>query len=208
MAKLKRQSISRRTVEALSADKDTVFWDRQLTGFGIRVYASGAKYYIVQVRGPDGSKRVTVGRHGVLTANQARQRAALIIARIKAGEDPIAAPMALPSPEGPTVAEIATRYLEKHVAVRCKASSASYYRRKIEGYILPPFGDLPLSAVGREQVAQLHYELRDRPVLANHVVEILSRLFTMAESTGVSFRRAATLAGSSHATGCAGGSVS
>ena len=185
MAKLKRQSISRRTVEALSADKDTVFWDRQLTGFGIRVYASGAKYYIVQVRGPDGSKRVTVGRHGVLTANQARQRAALIIARIKAGEDPIAAPMALSSPEGPTVAEIAARYLEKHVAVRCKASSASYYRRKIEGYILPAFGDLPLSAVGREQVAQLHYELRDRPVLANHVVEILSRLFTMAEYWGL-----------------------
>ena len=185
MAKLKRQSISRRTVEALSADKDTVFWDRELTGFGIRVYPSGAKYYIVQVRGPDGSKRVTVGRHGVLTANQARQRAAQIIARIKAGEDPIAAPMALPSPEGPTVAEIAARYLEKHVAVRCKASSASYYRRKIEGYILPAFGDLPLSAVGREQVAQLHYELRDRPVLANHVVEILSRLFTMAEYWGL-----------------------
>ena len=52
MAKLKRRSISRRTVEALSVGKDTVFWDRELTGFGVRVYPSGAKYYIVQVRGP------------------------------------------------------------------------------------------------------------------------------------------------------------
>ena len=37
MAKLKRQSISRRTVEALSVDKAPVFWDRELTGFGVRV---------------------------------------------------------------------------------------------------------------------------------------------------------------------------
>ena len=33
MAKLQYRSISRRTVEALSVEKDTVFWDRELTGF-------------------------------------------------------------------------------------------------------------------------------------------------------------------------------
>ncbi len=37
----------------------------------------------------------------------------------------------------------------------------------------------------REQVAALHYEPRDRPVLANHVVEVLSRLFAMAEYWGL-----------------------
>ena len=73
MAKLKRQSISRRTVDALSVDKDTVFWDRELMGFGVRVYPSGAKYYIVQVRGPEGSKRLTVGpATAIITADQAR----------------------------------------------------------------------------------------------------------------------------------------
>ena len=43
MAKLKWRSISRRTVEALKVEKDTVFWDRDLPGFSIRVYASGTK---------------------------------------------------------------------------------------------------------------------------------------------------------------------
>ena len=33
MAKLQYRSISRRTVEALRAEKDTVFWDNELTGF-------------------------------------------------------------------------------------------------------------------------------------------------------------------------------
>ena len=86
------------TVEALKAGKDTVFWDSELTGFGVRVYPSGGKVFVAQARGPDGPdkpnkpRRITVGRHPVLSAEQARQRAALIIARVKAGEDPVPPP--------------------------------------------------------------------------------------------------------------------
>ncbi len=50
MAKLKRRTISCRTVERLSAEKDTVYWDRTLSGFGVRVYATGSKVYVVQTR--------------------------------------------------------------------------------------------------------------------------------------------------------------
>ena len=45
-------TITEHTVAALSAGKDTVVWDRALTGFGVRVYPSGAKVYVVQARGP------------------------------------------------------------------------------------------------------------------------------------------------------------
>ena len=38
MAKLNRKSISRRTVEALSVEKDTVFWDREIPGFGVHLF--------------------------------------------------------------------------------------------------------------------------------------------------------------------------
>ena len=89
MAKLQRTTISRRTVDGLKADKDTVFWDSELAGFGVRVYPTGRKVYVVQTRaGGKNGKRVTVGRHGVISAEEARRRAALIVARIKAGEEP------------------------------------------------------------------------------------------------------------------------
>ncbi len=52
MAKLQTKTISRRTVEALKVEKDTVFWDSELLGFGVRVYPSGSKYYVVQTRCP------------------------------------------------------------------------------------------------------------------------------------------------------------
>ena len=44
MARLQYRSISKRTVDRLSAEgKDAVFWDRELSGFGVRVYPSGTK---------------------------------------------------------------------------------------------------------------------------------------------------------------------
>ena len=103
MAKLQYRTLSNRTVDALKVEKDTVFWDSELTGFGALAYPSGGTVYVVQARGPDGPKRVTVGRHGVINAEQARRWAALIIARIKAGEAPVPEPMAAKLTGGPTV---------------------------------------------------------------------------------------------------------
>ena len=183
MAKLQRGTISKRTVEALGVEKDTVFWDRDLTGFGVRVHPSGARVYVAQTRGPGGPKRVTVGRHGVISADQARRRAALIIARVKAGEEPIPAPMAPRT--GPTVAEIAARYLEEHVAVRCKPATAEQCGRVIRKYILPELGDLPLAAVGRKHVTEMHYKLCDVPAMANKAVATCSRMFNQAEAWGL-----------------------
>ena len=50
MAKLNSTTISRRTVERLEADRDTVYWDSELLGFGVRVYPTGGKVYVVQTR--------------------------------------------------------------------------------------------------------------------------------------------------------------
>ena len=76
MPKRNDLTISKRTVDGLSAAEDTVFWDHDLPGFGIRVYPTGRKVYVVQSRGPGGPKRVTLGRHGDIRAEQARGKAA------------------------------------------------------------------------------------------------------------------------------------
>ena len=175
-------TITEHSVAALAAGKDTVVWDRALTGFGVRVYPSGAKVYVVQARGPQGTKRITVGRHGVIGAQEARRRAALIIARIRAGEEP--APEARKT-ESITVAALATRYLREHVAVRCKPTTAAQYRLAIERYIVPALGTLPVASLGRAQVADLQHALADRPAMANLVIATLSRMIDQALAWGV-----------------------
>ena len=182
MAKLTRTTISRRTVERLKADKDTVFWDSELLGFGVRVYPTGRKVYVVQTRagGKDG-KRVTVGRHGVITAEEARRRAALIVARIKAGEEPVPEPMAVTLANGPTVADLAAVYLDQVVAVRLKPASAKAYRGVIEKHILPALGRKPALSLDHAAVSALHHGLVETPAMANRAVEMLFRIYRAAE---------------------------
>ena len=181
MAKLQYRTISKRTVDGLSiGDKDAVFWDHEMSGFGVRVYPSGSKAYVVQCRADGKSRRVTLGRHGVISADQARRKAALTIARIKAGEAPEPA-----SPDTATVKLLAQRYLKEYVAVRCKPSSEKLYRRVLDRFVLPAYGDLAAEAVEREHVSALHYRLRNIPYQANRVLEIESKMFSLAELWGL-----------------------
>ena len=182
MAKLKRATISRRVVEKLKADKDTVFWDTELLGFGVRVYPTGRKVYVVQTRegGKDG-KRVTVGRHRVITPEEASRRAALIVARIKAGEEPIPEPMAVKLANGPTVGDLAAMYLEEVVAVRLKLVSVKAYRYTIDKHILPGLGRKPALSVDHAPVSAFHHSLSKTPSAANRAVEMLFRIYRAAE---------------------------
>ena len=177
--------LSSRTVERLKVERDTVFWDQALTGFGVRVYPGGGKVYVAQVRGPAGPKRVTVGRHGVLNAEQARQRAALIIARVKAGEAPMVEPMAPGHAGGPTVADLAERFLEDYAAVRYKPATLAWTRTMVHRYIVPEFGKLTLETVERAQVMELHHRLYGTPSTANTVVRTLSLMYRLAEGWGM-----------------------
>ena len=183
MAKLKRRTISHRTVQSLPVGKETVYWDRMLSGFGVRVYPTGSKVYIVQTRKGGRSQRVTVGRHGVVTAGQARDRAALIIARIKSGKAAVAAPA--PNARGPTVAELAERYLKEHVEVRCKPGTTRGIRSTLRTHVIPAFGDCPIDAVDAEKVWALRNRLHATPAAANHAVNRLSAMLGMAETWGL-----------------------
>ena len=177
------KTLSNRMVGKLKVEKDTVFWDRELTGFGVRVYPTGSKVYIAQARGPGGPRRVTVGRHGVINAEEARRRAALLIARIKAGGEVVPKPL---SPRaGPTVAELAGRYMAEHVEVRCKPRTAAAVRAALGTHVLPALGKIPLASLERSQVAALHRGLHETPAAANAALRVLSSMFEAAGDWGL-----------------------
>ena len=175
-------TISTHTVEGFSAeDRDVIFWDRDLPGFGVRVYPSGRKVYVVQSRARGAPRRITLGIHGALTTEQARKRAAGVIDRIKRGEDPTARPSVAET----TVAALAARYMSAHVAANCNAHTASIYRGALDNHILPALGAMPLGAVERSHVAALHYRLRDTPRAANRALMILAKMFALAAAWGL-----------------------
>ena len=85
---------------------------------------------------------------------------------------------------GPSVGALAGRWLEQHVAVRCKPKTQSMYRLVVAKYILPELGKRPAPAVGHKEVTELHHSLSATPVMANHVVDVLSRIYNAAEDRG------------------------
>ena len=174
-------TISKQCVDGLSVEgKEAVFWDRELPGFGVRVYPSGTKIYVAQSRGPNSIRRVSLGRHGEITADEARKQAAAAIARIKQGEDPSARPLK----RAPTVADLVERYMEGHVKVHCNAHTQGIYAGSLRNHILPAFGTMAVTSVGRAEVAAFHYRLRETPRAANRALMVLSKIFSLAEAWG------------------------
>jgi len=81
--------ITKRVVDAAeSREKDYVIWDDELPGFGLRVFASGKRSYVIQYRLGGRSRRFTIGLHGPWTPERARQEAKALMGRVAQGEDP------------------------------------------------------------------------------------------------------------------------
>ncbi|SDF66723.1 protein of unknown function [Salipiger thiooxidans] len=81
--------ITKRLVESVkSQKKDYVVWDSDLSGFGLRVFASGKRSYVIQYRRDGRSRRYTIGLHGIWTAETARREAKVQLGRVAQGDDP------------------------------------------------------------------------------------------------------------------------
>ncbi|MFC4623952.1 tyrosine-type recombinase/integrase [Daeguia caeni] len=81
--------LTKRVVDAAeSRPSDYVIWDDELPGFGLRVFASGKRSYVIQYRQGGRSRRFTIGLHGIWTPERARQEAKTQLGRVAQGEDP------------------------------------------------------------------------------------------------------------------------
>lgn len=81
--------LTKRTVDAADIrERDYFIWDDDLPGFGLRVFASGKKSYLIQYRAAGRSRRYTIGLHGVWTPETARQEAKVQLGRIAQGDNP------------------------------------------------------------------------------------------------------------------------
>lgn len=83
--------LTKKSVEKLPVEpgKQLVTWDSDLTGFGVRVSPGGSRTYFLQSRLKNGKPiKITIGKHGKITAEAARQHAMELLAKITLGEDP------------------------------------------------------------------------------------------------------------------------
>lgn len=134
--------------------RETFLWDSELRGFGVRVMPTGLKTFILQYRNAEGrGRRLSIGRYGVFTVEEARAEARILLGEVARGRDPMQ--MRQDTRSAPTVADICDWYLAEaeagHLLGRSrrpiKASSLRMDRSRIERHIKP--------LIGRRQVRSL-----------------------------------------------------
>ena len=177
-----RKKLTKRVVDGLEPDpkRDYIVWDTEVLGFALRIKASGVKSYLVNYRNATGrSRRCTLGRHGVLTPDEARTLARAHLGDVARGADPAGSRAA--ERAGPTVAMLAARYLEEHARLKKKPSSVKMDEINLRKHVLPALGRHSVTEVSRADVARLHHSMRATPGAANRVLALLSKLMNLAE---------------------------
>lgn len=184
--KAQKAKLTKRVVDAFSFDpanesKRQALWDTLTPGFGVRVFESGAKSFILTYRTGGRLRQMTIGRYGDLTVDQARAKARELRTAIREGEDPLAT--AAMMREAPTLADLAKVYIQRHAKPHKKTWKED--QQKLDKHILPRLGKKKLEAITRADLSQLHHRIgRTAPGAANRVLALLSVMFNKAVEWG------------------------
>jgi integrase len=203
--------LTQRVVNAAAATKGELFlWDDELPGFGLRVKESGAKSFLVQYRNANGrSRRLTVGRYGVLTVEEGRKAAKLALAEVVKGADP--AESRKLARGAMTIAELCREYLTKAEAGliltrrgEAKSGSTLYTdagrisrhiipligKRTVKDFTAIDAGKFQRDVIAGKSAADVKTKLRGRAIVtggkgtAARTVGLLGGIFTYAVSEG------------------------
>jgi integrase len=155
--------LTKRTVDTEQPETSEKFiWDDELPGFGLRVFPSGRKSYVVQykVGGRGGrTRRISLGSHEKLTPEEARKRAKKLFAAVADGGDP--ATDRAEVKRALSVTDLAKLYLAEAPAEKPnkKASSWATDRSNIERHIEPLLGRRFVTALTQADIAKFQADV-------------------------------------------------
>lgn len=183
------ERITQRLLDRLAVENGrAMVFDSELPGFGVRATPSG-KVFFVQYRAGSGrmapKRRLSIGRYGALTVDQARQLAREALADVTRGGDPAAGRQI--ERRAPTIASLGEDYLAD-VRDRRKESTAREYARLWKQHIEPTLGTRRVADVATADVARVHRSMRKTPYAANRVLALLGSFFGYAERHGARMR--------------------
>lgn len=158
-----------------------VLWDEETKGFGLRVYPTGRKVFLLSYRASGRKRMIVLGPYGVLTVDMARKEAIKRLGEVIQGEDPLEKRQR--AVNAPTVKSLCHDYVDRHA----KPFKKTWKRdlRLLERYIIPEWGGLKASQIKRSDIAALHHKIGKHSIYeANHTYALLSRMFECGRQWG------------------------
>ena len=161
------------------ADKDQIFYrDSELKGFALRITATGTKSFVVEKNIGNKVRRITLGKYGALTTEQARKEAQKLIGQIATGVDPIAEKRT-DKMRGVTLNEVFNDYIQ--VRKTLKQTTLKNYQQ-ILSKAFDNWGNKPLVSITKDKIAKHHEKLGKEhgEAYANLAMRVLRALFNFA----------------------------
>ena len=156
----------------------TFLWDSEIKGFGVRLTPSG-RTYIVQGRVNGVDRRVSLGKHGILTVQEARNKARAQLSSMLEGIDPVVEKKRSDA-YALTLQELSGKYIEARRDL--KPSSIADIKKHIEKSFVS-WADRPAVEITRDKCATLFGELSERsPAQANQAFRVLRALLNYARA--------------------------
>ena len=161
--------------------RDTILWDDDVPGFGMRWRASGTKAWIVRYRLRGRIRFITLGNPPKMKASEARAKAR----KLRAEANLVGLPIKLPKQtgEGMTVAGFADEFLASAKG-RWKDSTFKSNAYAVRRELLPIFGDLPLTSINKADIVRWRDDMAARTGTFNRTVPVLSALLQESENFG------------------------
>jgi integrase len=157
--------------------KKDIRWDSEMSGFGLRLYPSGKKSFIVSYR-QNGTKRLfTLGQYGNITLEQARDLARKKFGEVADGKDPLLLKKAHKKKHEWTVKRAYGEFLKKHAQANNKHWPET--NRIFEKDILPAIGKRPIDEVRKEDIIKILDSVTDRKarIMANRTLAAIRKFF-------------------------------
>jgi integrase len=153
--------LTKRFVDTLKATKrDVVLWDDDLPRFGIRIKPTGAMAYVVQYRNSASrTRKFALGRVGVLTPDEARQKARRALAAVADGADPSADRRAQRADM--TISDLVEHYLDEGPASKPakKASSWASDASNLRRHVVPLLGRRQLASLTSDDIQKFQRDV-------------------------------------------------
>lgn len=152
--------------------------DTVLRGLALRVRRSGARTWILRGHGSDPTARITLGDARLLTVDQARTKARVLITTG-------VVPPVLPIEASPLFRDFARLHRERR-GLKWKPSTLQCYDSYLRTALLPAFGRKRLIEITRVEVARwFHRYSRRTPGGANRAFDVLKEMFNRAKEWAV-----------------------
>lgn len=177
-----RAKLTKRTIDAACyeghAGRRCVLWDSTLRGFGLRIYPSGKKVFVLSYRAAGRKRFMTLGAYGPLALDEARRIAHKKLAEVIDGTDPLAEKQR--AARGASVRTLCEDYIERHARPFKKSWEADDHRLK--RHVILAWGTRQVVSISRSDVAALHHDVGKNSghYEANRLVALIGKVFECA----------------------------